>query len=153
MTRSSTALFFLRMNSLFSALNGVVLLLAAGLVAPILFADPIDWAAMGLRGLGIGLLGFAGMLFLLSKNRYISRAAVNEIVLLDALWVFASVVVIAFFGEVFTRTGISIVTLVAMVVAFFAITQFASAAKILAPVPIAQVTQKKDTFTQASAAR
>lgn len=139
MSRSATARIFLKLNSQFSALNGAALLVAAGLIAPILIANPVDWAALGLRGLGLGLLGFALVLFMLSKNKFVSRSAVNEIVLLDALWVLGSVVLIAFFGDILTANGIIVVTIVAMVVAFFAIAQFAAAAKIQEPVPEASV--------------
>ncbi len=142
MPRSAYARIFLKLNSQFSALNGIVLLLGAGLVAPLIFANPAAWAPMGLRGLGVGLFGFAALVFALSKNKFVTRRAVNEIVLLDVLWVVASVVLIAFMGDLFTRNGIVLVTLVAMVVAFFAITQFASAAKITPPLPVAEVIQK-----------
>lgn len=146
MPRSATARIFLKLNSQFSALNGLALLLAAGALAPFLFADPVDWVASGLRGLGIGLLGFAGVLYLLSRNRFISRATVHEIVLLDALWVVGSIVLIVFFGSILTTSGLVVVTAVAMVVAFFAISQFASAAKIELPVPVADVSIRDGTL-------
>lgn len=139
MPRSATARIFLKLNSQFSALNGVALLVAAGLIAPLLIANPVDWAALGLRGLGLGLLGFALVLYFLSKNKFISRSAVNEIVLLDALWVLGSVVLVAFFGDILTTNGFIVVTIIAMVVAFFAVTQFAAATKIEKPVPEAAV--------------
>ncbi|WP_298937472.1 SRPBCC family protein [uncultured Ruegeria sp.] len=139
MPRSATARIFLKLNSQFSALNGLALLIAGGLVAPVLTANPVDWATMGLRGLGLGLLGFALVLYLLSKNKFVSRSAVNEIVILDALWVLGSVGLIAFFGDTLTTNGIIVVTIVAMVVAFLAIAQFAAASKIQKPVPIASV--------------
>lgn len=142
MPHSAAARIFLKLNSQFSALNGVILLAAAGLIAPALFASPADWAVLGLRGLGIGLLGFAGILYVLSKNRFVSRAQVNEIVLLDVLWVVGSVVLIAFLGDLFTTNGTLIVTTVAMVVAFFAVAQFAAAAKIEKPVPVAKVERR-----------
>ncbi|GGX42156.1 hypothetical protein GCM10007385_07180 [Tateyamaria omphalii] len=142
MPRSAAARAFLKLNSQFSALNGLALLLAAGTLTPVLFAHPVDWAALGLRGLGVGLLAFAGVVYLLSRNKFLSRAAVNEIVVLDALWVIGSVLLIAFFGSVFTTYGMVILTVVAMVVAFFAVSQFASAAKIKPPVPIADVSMR-----------
>lgn len=89
--------------------------------------------------MGIGLLGFAGILYLLSKNRFVSRAMIYEIVILDALWVIGSVVLVAFFGDVFTTNGIIVVTGVAAIVAFFAISQFTAAAKIEKPTPVANV--------------
>ncbi|MGP1397674.1 MAG: SRPBCC family protein [Inquilinaceae bacterium] len=139
MLRSATAQTILKLNSQFSTLTGLVLLLAAGTVAPILFADPVDWAAPGLRGLGVGLLGFAALVYGLSKYKFVSRAMVNEIVVLDALWVIGSVVLVAFFGQIFTTNGTIVVAAVGGVVAFFAISQFLSAAKIEKPVPVADV--------------
>ncbi|SIT02031.1 Polyketide cyclase / dehydrase and lipid transport [Roseivivax lentus] len=137
---------FLKMNSLFSVLTAAPLLLAAGMVAPLLFAVPVDWAAMALRGLGIGLLGFAGLVYALSRYRFVSRAMVHEIVFLDVLWIIGSVVLIAAFGQVLTATGVAIVAAVALVVAFFAISQFLSAARIERPVPVARVEMRDGTL-------
>ncbi|MEQ8968269.1 MAG: SRPBCC family protein [Azospirillaceae bacterium] len=139
MPRSAVARHFLKLNSQFSVLCGLPLLLAGGTVAPFLFANPVDWAALGLRGLGVGLLGFAALVYGLSRYELVPRAMVNEIVVLDALWVLGSVVLIAFFGQIFTTTGIITVAAVAMVVAFFAISQFVAAAKIEKPIPVANV--------------
>lgn len=152
MPHSAAARIFLKLNSQFSALNGVILLAAAGLIAPALFASPADWAAAGLRGLGVGLLGFAGVLYALSKYKFVSRAQVNEVVFLDALWVVGSVIMIAFLGDLFTTNGILIVTVVAMMVAAFAIAQFAAAAKIEKPVPVAKV-ERRDGKLYASVNR
>ncbi len=140
MQRSAAARLFLKLNAQFSALNGLALLLAAGWLAPVLFSDPVDWAALALRGLGVGLMGFAALVYARSKNSIVSRAAVNEIAFLDAAWVVGSVVLIAFASGILTTAGTVIVTVVAMAVAFFAITQFASATKIKKPVPVANVT-------------
>lgn len=140
MSRSTTAArMFLKMNGVFSLLTALPLLLAAGTVAPILFADPVDWATWGLRGLGIGLIGFAGLVHALSTYKFVSRATVNEIVLLDVLWVIGSIVLIAFFGQILATSGTVIVAAVAVVVAFFAVSQFVSAARIEKPLPVARV--------------
>jgi hypothetical protein len=64
---------------------------------------------------------------------------VNAIVILDVLWVVGSIILIAFFGQILTPNGIAIVAVVAMVVAFFAVSQFLSAAKIEKPIPVAHV--------------
>lgn len=130
---------FLKMNSVFSMLTAVPLLLAAGIVAPMLFANPVDWAAMGLRALGIGLLGFAGLVYALSRHKLVSRAMVNVIVLLDMFWVIGSIVLGAAFGQVLTASGALIVAAVAVVVGFFAISQFITAMRIEKPVPRAEV--------------
>ncbi len=146
MTHSATARLFLKLNSQYSALCGLALLAAAGALSPLIFAQPPDWAPIGLRVLGVGLLGFAALLFLLAKNRFVSRRSVNEIVLLDVLWVIASIVIIAFFSPLLTTAGISLITVVAMAVAFFATAQFAGAAKIVKPIPVADVRSKNGTL-------
>ncbi len=136
-TSTTAARMFLKMNGVFSLLTAVPLLLAAGTVAPVLFADPVDWATWGLRGLGVGLIGFGGLVYALSTYKFVSRAMVNEIVALDLLWVIGSIVLIAFFGHVLTTSGTVIVAEVAVVVAFFAVSQFVSAARIEKPIPVA----------------
>ena len=139
MTRSIPARVCLKLNSQFSALSGATLVLASGAAASMLFANPVDWATTGLRGLGIGLLGFAALLYLLSRQRFVSRALVNEVVLLDTLWVIGSVILVVFFSHVLTTNGTILVVAVAMVVAFFAVVQFATASSIERPVPTASV--------------
>ena len=139
MTHSSTARRFLGMNAAFSGLNGVVLLVAADVLTPIILAAPESWVPLVMRLLGLGLIGFAGLLVILARNKFVSKAAVYEIVLLDALWVVGSVVLVAFFGSLFLTSGIIIVTVVAMVVAFFAVAQFSAASKITKPIPVANV--------------
>jgi hypothetical protein len=138
-TSTTAARAFLKMNGVFSLLTAVPLFLAAGPVAPILFADPVDWATWGLRGLGVGLIGFGGLVYSLSRYKFVSRAAVNEIVALDLLWVIGSIVLIALFGHILTTSGTVIVAAVAVVVAFFAVSQFISAARIEKPMPVANV--------------
>mgnify|MGYP001043519434 CR=1 FL=1 len=151
-TSTAAARKYLKMNALFSMLTAFPLLLFAGMVAPILFADPVDWAAMGLRGLAVGLIGFAGLTYSLSKYKFVSRSMVNEIVVLDVLWVLGSIILIAFFGHILTTNGALIVAAVAVVVAFFAASQFASAARIEKPIPIASV-ELRDGKLHAAARR
>jgi len=138
-TSTTAARTFLKMNGLFSILTAVPLLLAAGLVAPVLFADPVVWLALGLRGLGAGRVGFAVLVYAVSQYKFVSRAMVNEIVLLDVLWVLGSIALIAFFGHLLTANGTLIVAAVAAAVAFIAISQFVSAARIVKPIPGANV--------------
>lgn len=149
---TAAARTFLKMNSAFSLLTAAPLLFAAGLVAPTLIANPVDWAAWGLRGLGLGLVGFAALVYALSAYKFVSRTMVNEIVMLDIGWVIGSIVIVAFFGEILTASGTFVVGAVAVVVAFFAVSQFVSAAKIEKPVPVARV-ERKDEKLQASVKR
>jgi len=89
--------------------NGVFSLLAAGTVAPVLFADSVDWATWGLRGFGVGLIGFGGLAYALSKYKFVSRNMVNDILALDLLWVIFSIILIAFFGHVLKTSGTVII--------------------------------------------
>lgn len=132
----------LKMNSAFSLLTAAPLLFAAGLVAPMLIANPVDWAAWGLRGLGVGLVGFAALVYALSAYKFVSRAMVNEIVILDIGWVIGSIVIVTFFGDILTASGTLVVGAVAVVVAFFAVSQFVSAARIEKLVPVGRVNMK-----------
>lgn len=147
MTQSLIARRFLGLNSAFSALNGAVLLVAAGFLSPALLIDPVDWAPLGLRLLGVGLVGFAVLLFILAKNRFVSKATVNEIVVLDALWVVGSFVIVVFFGHMLTAMGTWLIIIVAIVVALFAVAQFAGAVKIAKPLPVANVNSKDGILT------
>ena len=141
-TSTTAARTFLRMNAVFSLLTAVPLLLAAGAVAPFIFADPAEWAIWVLRGLGAGLVGFAGLVYALSAYKFVSRAMVNEISFLDLLWVMGSIVLIVFPGRLLTPDGTMIVAAVAVVVAFFAVSQFLSASRIKKPTPVARVVMR-----------
>lgn len=136
---SAAARKFLKLNGAFSLLTAAPLLFAAGWAASLMFADPAGWMAWALRGLGIGLVGFAGLVYALSTYKFVSRFLVNEIVVLDVLWVIASIVLVAGFGHILTPEGMRIIVGVAAVVAFFAVSQFIAAAQIKAPIPTAKV--------------
>ena len=139
MNRSSTARIFLAMNSAFSAFTGIALLSGAGLLSPAIFAHPVDWAPIGMRLLGLGLLGFAGTLAILAANKFVSKAAVNGIVVLDILWVIGSAGVLLYFVDLLTAVGIEIIVIVAAAVSLFALGQFIGAGKITTPLPVAAV--------------
>ena len=144
MNQLTTVRQFLTFNSAFSALNGFILLFGAGLVASTVFNQPAHWAPIGLRSLGLALLVFAAVLLVLSKKRHLSKIIVNEIVLLDALWVLGSAAVLVFLGHLFTPLGTGVVVIVAVAVAVFAVGQHVGARQISDPMSFAQVRFEKN---------
>lgn len=133
MSSSNTARLFLGLNAAFALITGLGLLIAAGSLADLLFAAPAGWQSLALRGLGVGLLIFALDLFLMVTNRFVSKASVMLITLLDVGWVVASAALLLFGRSLFTDLGIGLVTIVAGFTGIFAIGQSIGAGKIVAP--------------------
>ena len=78
-------------NAIFSTTSGLLLLF---------FSKPINtWMGISLSWIlpliGLGLLGFAASLFLLSKKQMITRNAVIGVIIQDALWVLGSILIVA----------------------------------------------------------
>lgn len=108
----------LRQNAVFSAAGGAIA--AAGAV-PLADAMGFDrwWL---LLGVGIGLLGFAGLVWLAAARPADKLAAESlEISIADASWVIASVAVAA--TGVLSAFGAAVMLGQAAVVAFFGVTQ------------------------------
>lgn len=124
MAASKLLLGFLKLNGWFSGLNGLVLLIAAAPLSDLLFPNPVNIAPMGLRGLGIGLIGFAGLLFFLSRTPEIARWWVVLIISLDLAWVLATAVVLILSGDILTSAGAAMATTLAACVAALAVGQF-----------------------------
>lgn len=122
----------LALNSAFSALTGIISLALAGPLAGALFSTPERWAVWSLRGLGIGLLLFSLRLFFLSRNTRLSRSDVMRVVIADILWVILSAALLLGFSQLFTDLGVLTVTLIAAIVALFALGQYVGATRIIA---------------------
>lgn len=108
----------LRQNAAFSGAGGVIA--AAGCV-PLADAMGVDqwWL---LLGVGLGLLGFAALVWVAADRPTDKlRAEALEISIADAGWVIASVVVVAL--GVFSAFGVAVMLGQAAVVAFFGATQ------------------------------
>lgn len=110
----------LQANMIFSGLSGLLLAVAAAPLRQWLDV-PATWP---LVVIGIGLLGFAWLLFLIARQSPIDLRQANLIFWLDVAWVIGSALLL-FTGWVsFTNAGWWAVLLVADAVALFAIMEF-----------------------------
>ena len=109
----------LRGNSIFSTLSGVLFLLASGTVASFLGAIPV-WIILAL---GVGLLGFAALVFMTANQSPLNRQMVQGIIVGDVLWVVASWILLFSDLVTFTTAGWWAVAVVADIVLVFAILQ------------------------------
>ena len=130
---TTTARTFLGLNAAFSALSGAALIILPGTLSQVMFTGPADWAPLGLRLLGVGLVIFALDLAFMATNRFVSKAEVMLIVLADIGWLLASAAVVMFDGHLFTETGVLVVAGVAAFVAVFAAGQYFGARGIVEP--------------------
>ncbi|MGI9599438.1 MAG: hypothetical protein ACR2QK_24960 [Acidimicrobiales bacterium] len=116
---------FLRANGGFSLITGAVAALDAGPIGDFIGVDQ-TWL---IRAIGVGLIGFAAMLFVLARqpDRLIKRVAplISEA---DLAWVLATVVIIAF--GLLSTEGAVLMGAVAVPVLVFAIGQWRSARRI-----------------------
>lgn len=110
----------LQANMIFSGLSGLLLAAAATPLSPWLGVS----ATWPLVVIGIGLLGFAFLLFQIARQSPIDLRQANIIFWLDVAWVVGSALLL-FTGWVsLTNAGWWAVLLVADVVALFAILEF-----------------------------
>jgi len=107
----------LRANGAFSALSGLVFLLDAGGASA---AAGLPGGA--LRGLGAGLLGFAGLLAFVSSRPRIPLATAMAVVWADLLWVGGTVPVVLL--DALSHAGSVAAIAIADVVLLFAILQY-----------------------------
>lgn len=109
----------LQANAAFSAASGLATLVFAGRLAPEL-GLPAAWP---LTVLGVGLIGFAAWLAVISWEPPIDRRAAIAATTADALWVVGSLVALVAAPEGISRLGWWLVLGVAGVVALFALAQ------------------------------
>lgn len=106
-------------NALFSAVSGIILLLAAPfLAAQFGLASPLS-----LRIIGAGLLIFVLSLLHAASRPLVSRRQVLSIIIQDALWVLASLIILIIRPFGLSSVGLWAVALVAMIVAGLAFWQ------------------------------
>lgn len=118
----------LRANGAFSATTGTAALAFARPLAESLgITDPTL-----LPGLGLNLIVFAVLLFLLASRPVIRRGLALTVVGLDAAWVVGSIAVL--FAGVLTVTGNWTVAIIADVVAAFGILQYMGVRRLPAPI-------------------
>jgi len=104
----------LKLNALFSVLNGIVLLAYEGL------ADLLNASAVALMIVGVGLLVFGIIVWLAAVSKRISRKLVLSIILQDSIWVVTSLVVVTFGAWDLTDLSYWLISGVALVVLTFA---------------------------------
>jgi len=111
----------LRANALFSLLSGILLIIAAGLLAGVMFVEPVELFGFGmdtiLFALGIGIVIFAADVWLISRAERISLLQSKLIVLLDVGWVIGSSALLLLWPDVFSTAGTVSIIVVAIVVA------------------------------------
>ena len=112
----------LRGNSLFSTLSGVSFVLAAGQIAEFLGVSPD--AAVLIALIGVGLLGFATILFWNAARQTMDLTLAIAAIAGDVLWVLGSFVLLLVDPFGFTTAGHWAILIIADAVAVFAILQF-----------------------------
>jgi hypothetical protein len=107
-------------NTLFSGLSGLIAALAAvplatfiGLPSPII-----------LIVLGLGLMGYAALLYRMATRQPLSRNAALFAVAADIAWVAGSILLLLLGWPPFTTAGKWLVAILADIVAVFAVVQF-----------------------------
>lgn len=110
----------LRANSIFSGVTGLVLILG---FAPLANFIGVPWV-WTLIVLGIGLLGYALWLAQASRRAELDAREATVFIVSDVAWVLLSVVLLVTNWIPFTNEGKWILSLVADVVACFAVLQF-----------------------------
>jgi hypothetical protein len=108
-------------NVVFSEFCGAALLLFGGSLAEALVPGLGTAGAWLVRGLGLGLAGFALMVWLVARAATPSVGYVHLIVVADIAWVAISVVALAFASHALTPAGLIVVAAVAAVVAAIAV--------------------------------
>ncbi len=109
----------LRINAVSSGATGIMLVLFAGFIAE-LFAVSVKGAFIEV---GIFLVIFASFVFFQSTKSAISVKGVSFIIILDCIWVVASVVIVFFQLFSLSVTGYLLIAAVAVWVAVMAILQ------------------------------
>lgn len=110
----------LQANMIFSGLSGLLLAVDAAPLSRWL-GVPASWI---LVVIGIGLIGFAGLLYLIARQRPLDLRQANVIFWLDVAWVVGSALLLVTGWAPLTTAGWWTVLLVADAVALFAILEF-----------------------------
>ncbi len=106
----------LKVNAGFSLLSGVDFILFDKGIGRVLSGGDFE----SLMPMGLMLLGFAIFVFIVSMLKNVNRYLVGGIIVMDVLWVFGSVLLIATSSSVFTTIGIILITFVAVIIGVFA---------------------------------
>ena len=110
----------LRGNSIFSAVSGAILIAASGAVAALMGIA----SAPLLLVIGISFVGGALLMFYVTSRQPLSIPFARLVFTLDAAWVVASAVILAFDLFGLTTEGRWIVLIVGDIVALFAVAEY-----------------------------
>ena len=119
--------FLLTVDALISGATGLAMILAAGVLERF-FSVP----AVVLQAAGAVLLPFAAMVFFFSRPAQLTPARVRAVVVLNAAWVAASILVLVTGWIQPTTLGVAFVVFQALVVAALAELQFAGLRRVSA---------------------
>jgi uncharacterized membrane protein YoaT (DUF817 family) len=112
--------YTLRGNAAFSAVSGVIAILAAAPIAAFMgLASPLI-----LLVIGVGLLPFAFLVYKVSTMTAVNPLFVKEILVMDLLWIAGSIAILLGGWPVLTTNGRWLVAVLADVVAIFALLEF-----------------------------
>jgi len=117
----------LQLNATATALCGVAMLAARGILPPLFGLD----RPVLLDALAIGLLAYAAMLALAASRPTVTRQALLAFTVADAVWVAASALVLLEFWTEFAAVARLLVIAVALVVEVFATLQFRAAGRVV----------------------
>jgi hypothetical protein len=117
---SATALrALLTIDALISGATGIAMILAAGVLEPLLSVPTVV-----MRSAGVMLLPFAAMVFFFSRPAQLTPARVRAVIALNVAWVGASILVLVTGWLQPSMLGVAFVVFQALVVAALAELQF-----------------------------
>lgn len=143
MSKSTMAKWALGANATFSVLCGGLLLVMPDTAARTILADPAGWGKGAAVALGLGLLGFAGLLAALVKGKHLSARRVNEVVWADIAWVLATAIFVTVGADIWTSAGRLLAVDAALVVAGFALWQWIGARRLPEVLSMVSVTLRQ----------
>ncbi len=129
MSDSTMARRFLGFNAVFSLCTGLAAATLSSRIAQTLFAQNAEQQATVIMLLGIGLVLFAGRLLMLVESSTLTAAKVRAIAYADIIWVVLSGLLLLFGRGLFTGTGVTTLSLIALVVTICAAGQYKGAAR------------------------
>ena len=112
----------LRGNGIFSLISGALFILLAQSISEFLGIAPDAFVVVAL--IGVGLLGFSGMLFWLTSRTAIATTLAIGAIVGDVAWVIGSIALLVFDPFQFSTAGRWAILIIADAVGIFAILQF-----------------------------
>jgi hypothetical protein len=106
----------LRVNAGFSLLSGIDFIFFDKSIGRILSGGDFE----SLAPMGFMLIGFAVFVFGVSLMKNVNKYLVGAIIIMDAFWVFGSMVLVTLSSAFFTSLGLILILVIALVIAVFA---------------------------------